>query len=230
MGAEMTEDKPGADLAEVVSYRPISPAALLSLVAGLAALLSAALVGDLGRTTFLTVAAVGVLAGFRGLASIRRYDMGGRAVAKVGVALSVVAVAAGFGVDAYRAAYEVPEGYQKITYDLLQPNIGERVPATAKELDGKRVFIKGYMYPGDRTAAIKEFTLCRDNGTCCFGGQPKLADMIEVTLQGPLTLDYASGLRHLAGTFHLVPEDASAAAGGGPLGGVLYRLDADYAR
>ena len=38
-------------------------------------------------------------------------------------------------------------------------------------------------------------------GTCCFGGEPKLTDMIEVKLEGSLAIEYARRKRKLAGTF-----------------------------
>ena len=132
---------------------------------------------------------------------------------------------AGFGINIFQTAFEVPAGCLPISYEALQPRPGEPVPASARELDGKRVFIKGYMYPSSQMTGIREFVLCRDNGTCCFGGQPKLTDMIQVDLKEPLTLDYQTGLRRVAGTFRVEPN----AAGRG-MGSVLYRLDADYAR
>jgi hypothetical protein len=65
--------------------------------------------------------------------------------------------------------------------------------------------------------------LCRDNGDCCFGGQPKVTDMILVTLTDPLRLDYSTRLHRLAGTFKV--------ARGRTVEGVsdaVYQLEADY--
>jgi hypothetical protein len=135
------------------------------------------------------------------------------------------ALVTGFGIGGFQNAFGVPAGYLRISYETLQPKPGESIPASARELDGKKVFIKGYMYPSNQMTGIREFVLCRDNGTCCFGGQPKLADMIQVNLKEPLTLDYQTGLRRVAGTFRLQPNAAR-----GDLGSVLYRLDADYAQ
>ena len=63
------------------------------------------------------------------------------------------------------------------------PLVGPKKYTSYKELDGKKVFIKGYMYPSSQMTGIREFVLCRDNGTCCFGGQPRLTDMIRVKLK-----------------------------------------------
>ncbi|WP_406699540.1 DUF3299 domain-containing protein [Singulisphaera sp. Ch08] len=222
----MTVREPVMDLPEeIVAYRPISPAAAVSVVTGLLALLSAALVYDLGVATFIFASVVGLMTGARGLSAVRRYDMAGRGAAKSGLALSVLALATGGGILLYQALNEVPEGCLPITYEALQSKGGEIIPASAKELDGKKVYIKGYMYPSDQTTGIKEFVLCRDNGTCCFGGQPKLTDMIQVKLKEPLALDYHTGLRYIAGNFKVEQNQAP-----GSLGTVLYHLDADYAK
>jgi hypothetical protein len=65
--------------------------------------------------------------------------------------------------------------------------------------------------------------LCRDNGTCCFGGKPKLTDMIEVTLKYPLKLDYSPRLHKFAGVFHVQTVQSSDVSSS-----VLYQLEADY--
>ena len=60
------------------------------------------------------------------------------------------------------------------------------------ELDGKQIFVKGYVHPGvSSVSKLKKFVLVPDMGTCCFGGDPAPTDMIEVTLEDPLTVDFA---------------------------------------
>ena len=100
------------------------------------------------------------------------------------------------------------------------------MPRRAFELNGKRVFIKGYVLPGDQQYGIKRFILVPDMGTCCFGGNPKLTDMIEVTLRDPLRVDYALRKRKLAGVFQVDGKLRPASGGRG----VVYRLDADFVR
>ena len=121
---------------------------------------------------------------------------------------------------------EVPLGYERISYAELQANeTGAPVPASAKALDGKKVFIKGYVYPGAQTQGIQRFVLVRDNGTCCFGGaMPKLNDMVDVKLADSLRVNYSTGVFRVAGTFRVQPTDAPG------LGQVLYQLDADYVK
>ena len=84
--------------------------------------------------------------------------------------------------------------------------------------------MKGYVYPDGQTDNIKQFVLVPDMGTCCFGGQPKLTDMIQITLQDPLRTKYSYTRRSFAGTFHLMARATD------KVGNVIYHLDADHAK
>ncbi len=124
-----------------------------------------------------------------------------------------------------------PAGYERITFQQLQPESDAEHPSTESlphELDGKRVFVKGYVHPGvSDMGEIKKFILVPDMGTCCFGGQPKLTDMIEVTITGPRGLRYAQIKRKLGGVFHVHSRIKQVAGG---LQGGFYELEADYVR
>jgi hypothetical protein len=135
----------------------------------------------------------------------------------------------------YVYATEVPDGFTRISYDVLQPTpqpdeeSQELIPASAEALEGQKVFIKGYMHPltilpaSDR---VRSFVLVRDNGDCCFGAaQPKLTDMILVELTGNLRMQYRTRQVKLAGTFHV---DFRQGTGG--VGTLAYRLDAEHAQ
>ncbi len=101
------------------------------------------------------------------------------------------------------------------------------IPPSALELNGQRVFVKGYVHPGvDRRRGIRQFVLVPDMKTCCFGGQPALTDMIEVTLRDPLRVDFSYTRRKLGGILKVSPRKKSVAG----LDGVFYELDADYVR
>ena len=83
------------------------------------------------------------------------------------------------------------------------------------------MFIKGYVYPGQRQYGITQFLLVRDQGSCCFGGNPKVTDRILVKLSDQEGLAFSSKLFKLAGTFHVTdPRDAPDAKGV-----VFYHLD-----
>lgn len=210
-------------MTETEGYRAVNASAVVSLLLGLAS-----------AATFLdwrlaVLPAVGLLSGTSALWKIRRAPeiWTGATLARLGVALSIGLGGAGLGWLGYQFLTEVPDGYERISYAQLQPDL-ERpndLPTSALALDGKRVFIKGYMYPGAQTERISEFVLCRDNGTCCFGGsKPKLTDMVLVRLADPLRVDFATYARGVAGTFRVRPISA------GELGMVYYQLEADFAR
>jgi hypothetical protein len=46
----------------------------------------------------------------------------------------------------------------------------------------------------------------KDSDQCCFGGEPKLVDMLGVYMKGPHLTDYYSGRVSVAGTFRLNRE------------------------
>ncbi len=222
--AEIIENIPDYE-DRVQPYRALSKSAVFCLVIGLlsfTALLFPAL---------LLLPAVGILLGLLGLGKLRRYpeEFTGRTAAVLGLVLNVVLLVSGCSLHAVVYATEVPEGFQRISFAELQP-VAEAphlpIPPGALELDGKKVFIKGYVYPDGQQYNIKRFILIPDMGTCCFGGQPKLTDMVEVTLRDPLRTFFERRKRRLAGTL-TVDMRLKPVSG---LGGVYYRLDAEYVR
>ncbi|HEY1783906.1 MAG TPA: DUF4190 domain-containing protein [Pirellulales bacterium] len=216
--SEQADDDP------FLQYRALSRAAVASLVAGIASL-SALL------TWFCLVFPVmGLLLGIYGWRAIRSRpdELAGLSVAKAGLALSALFAIVGPSWLLYQHATEVPGGYERISYEELQPPRGapaDAVPTSALALEGKKIFIKGYVYPGREIDGIKTFLLVRDQGDCCFGGNPKITDRIQVTLTDPLRLSYKSRLHKLAGVFHVRPSTAVNAGGN-----VFYQLEADYLR
>ncbi len=204
-------------------YKSLSKAASLSVIM---AFLS--LVGLL-FPIFLSAAAFAILLGVLGLRNLRRYpnELTGRPVALAGVVLGTMLLAGGTIMHTYLYMTEVPEGYERISFERLQPS--ESHPSDLPmELDGKRVFVKGYVHPGvSDMGEIKRFILVPDMGTCCFGGQPKLTDMIEVTITGPRGVRYAPTKRKLGGIFHIHNRIKQVVGG---LEGGNYELEADYVR
>ncbi|WP_166826788.1 hypothetical protein [Thalassoroseus pseudoceratinae] len=60
-------------------------------------------------------------------------------------------------------------------------------------LSGQRVRIRGFMRPSFEETDLTRFWLARDNQFCCFGPNPKLCDIIRVTLRDGSTTDYIEG-------------------------------------
>lgn len=207
-------------------YRSVSKAAVVSI-----ALLVLGLSG-LVFYTLLTLAALGIVFAILALRNIRRYpdEVSGQAVATLGLLGCSTLLIGGSAMHTYTYLTEVPDGYARISFDELQgtedPQTGEMM--LPKQLDGQRVFVKGYVHPGVSSAGeVKKFILVPDMRTCCFGGQPKMTDMIEVTIADAPGVRYSQRKRKLGGVLH-VSERIRKVAGG--LNGGLYELRADYVK
>ncbi len=222
--AELAPDATDASTNDV-PYRSVHVLAIAALALG--ALSSFAL---LDIWFLKSIPALAVVAGLVGLWRINaspQYHVG-RGLALAGMALGVICLTAGSALSAYWYITEVPEDYTRISYEDLQPDPTrpEQVyPPAADLLSGKKVFIKGYAYqPPDGSSMMTTFMLVRDQGQCCFGGNPKTTDMILVKLRSPLQLTWSMNVQRLGGVFRVGPVDAQA----GVEGTCVYQLDADY--
>lgn len=210
----------GFDPADEFAYRPVPPLAPISLFLGICALS-----GFLGIPC-LAIGIVGLIMGAIALWQIRRSDgeMGGKVVARLGTGLSVALFFAASGYHAYAYVTELPEGYLRVSFPELskyQPIITEeegqqkvRFAPEVAELDGKPIYIKGYMYPTRQRFELSEFVLVKDTGQCCFGGQPKITDMIVVKYRNGMTVNHREQqLVGIGGVFRAsVPEKSDAGA------------------
>ena len=206
-------------------YRAVSKAAVISAILGL--------IGVLGLLSpaMLVLPILALLFSLQAFSALRRYpdELTGKFPAAVGLTFGLLLSFGGIGYHTYVYLTEVPDGYQRITFSELQPErIDQVLPPDADKLDKKPVFIKGYMHPSGTQGmgAVNKFILVPDMGTCCFGGQPKLTDMVEVTLGEGLTTTYSRRKKKLAGTF-LVDSELKPVSG---LEGVYYQLNANYVR
>ena len=164
---------------------------------------------------------LGVIA-FRDIVN-RPSELTGKGLTCLALSASFVVVVSAVSYHAYVYATELPPGFQRLSYALLQPLPGDpptAVPNTAIEMEGQDVLLKGYMYPGKQQQGITQFLLVRDQGDCCFGGNPKITDRVLVTLEDGLSISFNSRLRKIAGRFFVKPMGGSAVEGG-----VLYHLE-----
>jgi hypothetical protein len=172
------------DSADEFGYRPVPALAPISLFLALCSL-----AGFLA-VPCLAIGIVGTLTGLIALWQIRRAagEFGGGPVAMLGTSLSFVLVVAAGAFHTYEYVAELPEGYVRVNFSELakiappmMTQTGEaHLPDEIAALDGKPIYIKGYMYPTKQLQGLSEFVLVKDTGQCCFGGQPKLTDMIVV--------------------------------------------------
>ena len=99
----------------------------------------------------------------------------------------------------------------------MEPVLAEApqlMPGWLKGLEGKRIRLRGFMYPTFQDTGIEVFLLARDNDICCFGRSPKVYDIIKVSMKEGETTDYIQGRPFdVIGVFHIadkaeVAEDA----------------------
>lgn len=196
-----------AAIDELQQYRRVSLAAMASVGLGLVGLFAFILPG------MLIFPAIGLLCAIMAFVNIRRYEgeLSGTGLASLGAAASLLVLVGATSYHAYVYATEVPDGHERITFYEFEPPSdappSQLISEKAISLDGKKVFIKGYVHPSvDSHDRVKRFVLVPDMGTCCFGGQPKLTDMVAVELAEGESTKYNMRLRKLAGTFHVNPR------------------------
>jgi len=176
----------------------------LAAVPTLAIVLAGAALGDIGR---------------------RPHELAGRPLALGAMLVAGACLVGGVARLATVYAAELPPGFERLSYALLQPAEGDppgAVPETAVALDGRDVLLKGYMYPGGSSPrGIVQFLLVRDQGDCCFGGNPKITDRVLVHLADPRGIDFTPRLVKIAGRFRVRPAGTADLGGG-----VLYHIEA----
>lgn len=206
-------------------YRTVAGTAVAALIAGIAS--PAALLSPV----LLLIPILGVLLGVLAIRRVRRESefYTGFGLALFGLLMSVLMVTSAGAMHSVIRYVEVPERYRDkvIKFRDLQPDPKHPelpISPLALEKDGQEVFVKGYIYPGMRRRGLTKFILVPDMKTCCFGGQPKLTDMIEVRLRDPLTADFARKRRGVGGVLRVHRELKP----NPELTGVFYELEADY--
>ena len=182
-------------------YRAMSSTAIGSIIF--------AVLGLIGGFFFwpaLGLASLGVISGWLGYRQIRRFpeEFEGLNLAIWGVVTNALVMIAGASMHTYIYVTEVPDGYTRVGFYELQPDLTQAVDSPTQraiEIDGESVFLKGYIHPSSGSGMLKKFILVPDLGTCCFGGQPKSSDMIEVTLMDGQATKAGLTKKKLAGEF-----------------------------
>ena len=196
-----------SEVANEFDYRPVPPLAVMTLVTGVLSL------SGMLTEFALPFAMIGCVLGILSLRQYSRFptEYSGRLLAIGGMLLSVLCLFGGSALHAYIYAHEVPEGYQRLSFneDISKRGFVEIEGKTdfqedIKQLDGQKVLLKGFMYPEKDTEGIRRFLLVKDSGDCCFGGQPKLTDMVNVVLNKDIpSATLRNGLVSVSGVFRL---------------------------
>lgn len=181
-------------------YRVVSRIALCALATSIIGLLSV-----LDFSTFWLIAAVSLLISWLAIHQINISDGSviGRLPARAALVLSLVGLIGGYAWEEYSFYLRVPENHIPLKWSHLEPEgFGSRggIPERAVKADGQDVYIEGYVHPGvSGMGNIAQFVLVGDFDTCCFGGQPKAWDMIEVQLPDNVTIQYNRERREIWG-------------------------------
>ena len=209
---------PGAaeTTANEVDYRSLHTPALVSVVLGAASLISLLMATTSIDATLVmsTIPLVGLIVGARAWLAIRREPevWTGLRFAVAGTVLSAFFLVVSPLSAMYVYATEVPEGYERMTFTQMKPDEKQEakhvfIPPEVLEMDGKRVFIKGYMRPSSQSFGLDSFLLVRDNNQCCFGdlAEVKYYDQVQVEMQGGRKADYSRGVFRMGGILKVNP-------------------------
>lgn len=206
------------------SYQSVCKPALLSFLVAFFSL------GALLFNSLIVLPIIGLILFFFALRSFRRYprEMVGRKLMWIGGAANFILLVSSVGWHTYCYNTEVPPNYERILYSFLKPEKGSKTPWSlrAEDLDGKRVFIKGYVRPGLKKKGLKDFILVGDWGECCFGGNPKINEIITVSFTNDLRIDYSLWQRHIGGVFRLHKDYKRTSEKDVPR--AIYSIEADY--
>jgi hypothetical protein len=118
--------------------------------------------------------------------------------------------------DGVRVSYDDIDLLKVLNMDPVPADAAAYFPAWLKSLDGRRIRIRGFMYPTFQQTGVHAFGLARDNQICCFGRNPKIYDVFDVVLRDGITTNYIPNRPFdVVGVFHIRPEVED---------GKLYRL------
>lgn len=138
---------------------------------------------------------------------------GGKGISLAGMFLSLLFFLGGIGFQVYAYQTEVPQGYERISFvkDISEKQMRMEdgkmsPPPEVAAFDGKKVFLKGYIYQTKQTTGLHSFLFVKDNASCCFGANPALWDRLGVVMEGDRTVNYHAGKVAVAGTFRINPK------------------------
>ena len=187
-------------------YIPVSPWGPVAMVLGIASL-----TGFTNSLFGLGLAAMGVIIGIAAVFRIRAASGAAKGtwMAVVGALMSVVCMT--FGSMKLANAYETecPEGFKRVNFpkeisahQFVYYGGLRRLHPKVAPLIGEKVFLKGFMWQTQRSDGLTEFVFLKDNGECCFGGDPKPFDMMVVHMVEGQTTDAYTGMVAVAGTLN----------------------------
>ena len=105
---------------------------------------------------------------------------------------------------ALRVSYDDLDLIKVLNMDPVTLDAPDLMPKWLKGLDGKRIRLRGFMYPPYSDTENASFVLARDNEICCFGRNPKPYDVIQIVMRKGVTTNYIQNRPFdVVGTFHI---------------------------
>ncbi|MDR2345629.1 MAG: hypothetical protein LBE18_06150 [Planctomycetaceae bacterium] len=163
---------------------------------------------------FMLCPLVGMLCGVWGLIRILSspFDYTGRVLAVTGIIFSIV-----FGILAgvwgiWQYYYSVPTGYSVIDFLEFRPDEEKyksnklHINPYILELAEKhqKVYIRGYMMPGNQMAGIQDFMMVRSKAHCKFCAPEKNPfDMVTIHCRGKLRAAFRMNAVYVGGELYL---------------------------
>jgi hypothetical protein len=230
------------DTEDDFQYRPLSTAAIASVVFGLVSS-RPFLAGNNSLQACLMLCPIPVVGLICGIVALKKFreipdQFSGHNMAIAGTVMSLLGLVGGLSYAGYIHATEVPPGYERMSFANMRPDKvelkgNESIPRDVQALDSEKIFIKGYIRPGTHVSKggtpvrhnVSRFLLVRDSNECCFGdiSTVKYYDKILVHLTDNLKTDYSGGMFRVGGKLKVVPANPQA---GHP--DPTYFLEADY--
>lgn len=173
---------------ETTDYKKINPLTVLALVF--------AIIGCLGFffKYLIVFPVVGVVLGIIALRKILHApdEIGGFVLTTATIALAFLIAVSGFSTQVWMYYHKAPSGYEVVDFNAMaiDKKTGA-VPENIIALNGKKVFVEGFMYPTNRQSGIEDFTMVRTLAHCKYcspGTNP--ADMIAVQLEKGMAVNY----------------------------------------
>jgi hypothetical protein len=92
--------------------------------------------------------------------------------------------------DAIRVSFDDIDLLKVINMEPVTADAPDHMPKWLKDLNGKRIRLRGYMYPAFMETGLTSFLIARDTQTCCFGSTAKLYDRFLVRMRKGVTTNY----------------------------------------
>jgi hypothetical protein len=92
--------------------------------------------------------------------------------------------------EAIRISFDDIDLLKVMNMDPVTIDAPQKMPQWLRQLDGKRIRIRGYMYPAYKQTGLTAFLIARDTEKCCFGTYAKLYDRFLVRMRKGVTTEY----------------------------------------